>query len=241
MQLNADLGESYGAWTMGDDAAIMPFIDQANVACGYHAGDALVMKRTLAHAKKAKVQIGAHLAYPDLLGFGRRSMQLSFDELVATVHAQIAVLEGLAKCENMQLSHIKPHGAMYNDMMKTPDLFAQIVEAVSSYHTVYPLVVQALPNNDVQKQVAAKHHLPLLFEAFADRAYEQDGTLVSRSKPNAVLNAEQALQQVSLLLTQHCVLSPNGESVPIHADTLCVHSDTREALQLCREIRQQLL
>jgi UPF0271 protein len=237
MKLNADIGENYGKWTVGDDAQIIPLIDQANIACGYHAGDALTMQATIALAFKHKVEIGAHVSYPDLQGFGRRSMQLGHLEVVAMVHAQMAVLEGMAKCQGASTRFVKPHGAMYNDMMKQTHLFESIVSAIGSYHSPHVLVIQAVPKMSSFVEIAAKYSVQLRCEAFADRAYTADGWLVSRSKPNAVLSEQKSLQQVRAMLSGDTIFSQCKQALCLKIDTICVHSDTPNALTLCAKIR----
>ncbi|GAB55159.1 hypothetical protein GPUN_1028 [Glaciecola punicea ACAM 611] len=237
MKLNADIGESYGKWTMGNDSDIMPLVDQANIACGYHAGDALTMQNTISLAAKHAVEVGAHVSYPDLQGFGRRSMQLSSDELIAMIHAQIATLEGMAKCQSAKIGFVKPHGAMYNDMMQQPALFESIVMALASYHCRYDLVIQALPDVSIFCSTAAKHNIPLRFEGFADRGYTASGFLVSRDKPKAVLSETQSLFQASAMINGDAFLSECGNALALHIDTICVHSDTPDSLILCRKIR----
>ena len=238
MKLNADIGESFGKWTLGNDASIMPLIDEANIACGYHAGDALIMQSTLALAKQHNVTIGAHVSYPDLQGFGRRSMVLSEHELIAITHAQIAVLEGMALTQNMKLNYVKPHGALYNDMMQDINLYESVLKALSRYHCLYKLVIQALPDLSSYIKLADQYKVSLKFEGFADRAYTNDGLLVSRSKNNAVLDEQASLRQVEAMLEGKSFLSENGRSLDFPIDTLCVHSDTPNALELCRKIRQ---
>lgn len=238
--LNADLGESYGAWSMGDDAAIMPMIDQANIACGYHAGDASTMRHSLQLAATYKVTIGAHVAYPDILGFGRRSMRLSEQEIIDIVHAQIACLEGLAKCQALNLSYVKPHGALYNDMMKLPNVFEAIVKALASYHTCYPLMVQALADNQTQQQIAGKYSVQLMYEAFADRRYSADGFLQARSEPGSVLNAEQAYEQALFIIDEGRVQTVDGTFLSINADSICVHADSEGAKRMANQLREVL-
>lgn len=143
MKLNCDLGESYGSWTMGLDAQVMPFIDQANIACGFHAGDPLVMQKTLELAKVNNVSVGAHPGYPDLVGFGRRSMNCSAEEVIALVNYQIAAIDGVAKSLGIVLEYVKPHGALYNDMMLSQDIRKAILQALSSYHRPLKLMLQA--------------------------------------------------------------------------------------------------
>lgn len=237
MKLNADIGESYGKWTLGNDASIMPLIDEANIACGFHAGDPLTMQKTISLAKKHNVKIGAHVSYPDLQGFGRRSMSLDEKELVAIIHAQIAVLEGLALTQGVTLSYVKPHGALYNDMMKDQSTFLAVLLALSSYHIVYKLVIQALPELSEYRALAEQFNVELRCEGFADRAYTDDGLLVSRTKTNAVLNEQNSLLQVELMLKNGAVMSENSRLLQLPITTICVHSDTPSALVLCQKIR----
>ena len=152
------------------------------------------------------------------------------------IHAQIAVLEGLAKCGQQSIQYIKPHGALYNDMMKDTVIFETVVFALHTYYQQYPLTVQALADNSKQQNIAAQYNIDLIYEAFADRAYDDNGYLVSRTLPKAVLNEEEALAQVELLLSDGCVLSQSGQRLQVLADTVCVHSDTPDALILCKKI-----
>ena len=186
MLLNCDLGESYGSWTMGLDEEVMTHIDQANVACGFHGGDPLTMRKTLRLAAEHGVKVGAHPAYPDLVGFGRRPMNLTADEIVANMHYQVAALEGMAASQGLHVEYVKPHGALYNDMMANDHVRAAIMESVASYHRPIALMLQATPDADTHREEAAAHGISLLFEAFADRCYDDDGRLLSRRKPGAV-------------------------------------------------------
>ncbi len=181
MLLNCDLGESYGSWTMGVDAAVMPYIDQANIACGFHAGDPLTMRHTLALAAEHGVAIGAHPAYPDIVGFGRRSMALSREEIIANLHYQVAALDGMAQTMGLALAYVKPHGALYHDMMAHSEVRAAIVEALASYHRPLALMVQATAQAAAHRAEAAAAGVQLLFEAFADRCYADNGSLLDRS------------------------------------------------------------
>ena len=181
LKLNSDLGESFGSWEMGADDAVMPHIDQANIACGFHAGDALIMRQTLELAKANNVCVGAHTSYPDLQGFGRRSMDCSHNEIVAFVHYQISALEGIAKNLGMSVDYVKPHGALYNDMMANEEVRIAIMQAVSEHHSHPSLMLQALPKNQQYTKEAEQFGLSLYFEAFADRCYDDEGKLLSRS------------------------------------------------------------
>ncbi len=237
MLLNCDLGESYGSWTMGLDAEVMPHIHQANIACGFHAGDPLTIRRTLALAAEHGVTIGAHPAYPDLVGFGRRSMNLSADELLAALHYQVAALDGMAASQGLQLSYIKPHGALYNDMMARPEVRAAIMLAVASYQRPLSLMLQATPEADTIRAEAADAGITLLFEAFADRCYDDDGKLLARSKAGAVHSRERMLAQVEQLQAEGTVTTVSGHRLELQADSLCVHGDNPEGVQAIRQIR----
>jgi UPF0271 protein len=237
MLLNCDLGESYGSWTMGLDEEVMPHIDQANVACGFHGGDPLTMRKTLRLAAEHGVAVGAHPAYPDLVGFGRRPMNLTADEIVANLHYQVAALEGMAASQGLHVEYVKPHGALYNDMMAKEEVRAAIMEAVASYHRPIALMLQATPDADAHREEAAAHGISLLFEAFADRCYDDDGRLLSRRKPGAVHTREKMLEQVAQLSSDGTVTSVSGQVMTLAADTLCVHGDNMEGVQAIREIR----
>jgi len=237
MQLNCDLGESYGSWTMGLDAQVMPHIDQANIACGFHAGDPVTMANTLALAAQHGVTIGAHPAYPDLVGFGRRPMNLSAEEIIASLHYQIAALEGMANCQQLQVSYVKPHGALYNDMMARVEVRSAIMQAVASYHRPIALMLQATPELDSHRREAESFGLAMLFEAFADRCYDDDGKLLSRSRPGAVHDREKMLAQVEQLQREGTVTTVSGKLIELRADTLCVHGDNLEGVQAIEAIR----
>lgn len=237
MQLNCDLGESYGSWTMGLDAQVMPHIDQANIACGFHAGDPVTMTNTLALAAQHGVAIGAHPAYPDLVGFGRRPMNLSAEEIIASLHYQIAALDGMANCQKLQLSYVKPHGALYNDMMAKAEVRSAIMQAVASYHRPIALMLQATPELDRHRREAESFGLAMLFEAFADRCYDDDGKLLSRSRPGAVHDREKMLAQVEQLQREGTVTTVSGKLIELRADTLCVHGDNLEGVQAIEAIR----
>jgi len=237
MLLNCDLGESYGSWTMGLDAAVMPHIDQANIACGFHGGDPLTIGRTLALAAQHGVSIGAHPAYPDLVGFGRRSMNLSAEEIIANLHYQVAALEGMANSQQLVLAYVKPHGALYNDMMAKHEVRAAIMQAIASYHRPLALMLQATPEADAHRQEAQAFGVELLFEAFADRCYDDDGKLLSRRKPGAVHDRERILAQVEQLRRDKTVTTVSGTVLELQVDTLCVHGDNLEGVQAIQAIR----
>ncbi len=237
MLLNCDLGESYGSWTMGLDAEVMPHIDQANIACGFHGGDPVTIRKTLAMAAEHGVSIGAHPAYPDLVGFGRRPMNLSADEIVANLHYQVAALEGMARSAGLDLGYVKPHGALYNDMMAKEPVRAAVMNAVAIYHRPLALMLQATPDAELHREEAEAFGISLLFEAFADRCYDDDGRLLSRSKPGAVHDRNRMLTQVEQLQDHGVVTTVSGQLIELQADTLCVHGDNLEGVKAIEAIR----
>lgn len=249
MLINCDLGESFGSWKMGNDAKVMAFIDQANIATGFHAGDPSVMCRSIALAKKYQVAIGAHPAYPDLQGFGRRSMAMDPDELSDLLLYQIAALDGMAKSFGTELAYVKPHGALYNDMMIKPQVMAAVLNAMERFYHPLSLMVQALPAQKRGCKTNEHEHVNALivgsgiecmYEVFADRRYHDDGRLVSRAIPGAVLSKEQVREQVGNLLTRQCVTTLEGSSLPLSADSICVHGDSDTALENAKLVRTML-
>lgn len=237
MKLNCDLGESFGAWQMGLDSEVMPHIDMANIACGFHGGDSDVMANTLALAKQHKVLIGAHPSYPDKQGFGRRSMALTPQELTNCLHYQIAAIEGMAKVQGLNLSYVKPHGALYNDMMANETILHTVMQAVASYSADLQLMILATAQADQHKQLAQQYQLTLILEAFADRQYTDEGLLVSRSLSGSVHDKSALLAQVKQLLATGCVTTRSGKQLPLHADSICVHGDNAAGIALIEEIK----
>lgn len=238
--LNCDLGESFGNWTMGMDAAVMPHIDQANIACGFHAGDPLIMQHTLELAKTHGVSVGAHPAYPDLVGFGRRSMNVSKAELKAMISYQLSALEGMAASQGLSVDYLKPHGAMYNDMMAKTDNRLAIMEAIAEHHRPVKLMLQATPQWQSHQDEAQKIGIECLFEAFADRCYDDDGKLLARSKAGAVHDKDKMLAQVIQLAKQGTVTTVSGHILELQADTLCVHGDNAEGIAAIASIREAI-
>lgn len=238
MLLNCDLGESYGSWSMGMDAEVMPHIDQANIACGFHGGDPLTMQRTLKLAAQHGVTIGAHPAYPDLVGFGRRSMKLSREETIAAVQYQVSAIDGMAACQGLELAYVKPHGALYNDMMKDAMVRSAIMQAVAGFRRPITLMLQATPDWQTHSEEAKGLGISLSFEAFADRCYDDQGRLVARTEPGAVHNREKMLEQVKNLVELQQVVTASGSVLSVNADTLCVHGDNLEGVRAIEAIRQ---
>lgn len=238
INLNADLGESFGAWTMGADAELLGIVASANVACGFHAGDPLVMLRTLRLARERSIEVGAHVAYPDLQGFGRRRMDMAPDELEAAIIYQIGALAGMAKAAGMALAHVKPHGALNNAACADLDLARTVCHAVAACDTSLVLLAPAL------SQLAAAGRevgLPVVEELFADRAYLDDGQLVPRSRPDAMVHgAEASLAHVLRMLEEASIVSVNGMRLPVRAGSICVHGDNAEAVETARALREGL-
>lgn len=238
INLNADLGEGFGPWTMGADAELLGIIASANVACGFHAGDPLVMRRTLRLAKQRGVEIGAHVAYPDLQGFGRRRMEMAPEELEAAILYQIGALAGLAQAEGLRLAHVKPHGALYNMAARDAALSSAIAAAVAAFDRA--LVLFGLAGGALVAAGRAAG-LRVAEEAFADRSYEPDGQLTPRGIPGAVLSdpAAAAAQAVALA-TRGEVVARGGGLLRLRADTICVHGDRPDAAAFARALREAL-
>lgn len=239
IDLNSDLGESFGSWKMGNDDQILPIVTSANIACGFHAGDPLGILKTVQHASTLGVSIGAHVAYPDLVGFGRRNMDLSRDELIADVLYQISALDGLSKVAGSAVKYVKPHGALYNTIATDPVQAQAVIDAIQMYNP--ELVLVALAGSKLLDQ-AKQSGLKVVAEAFADRAYNSDGSLVSRRLAGAVLHdAEYVAKRVVSMLQKGGVESNDGIFTPIQADTICLHGDTAGALDMSIAIKDELL
>lgn len=238
IDLNSDLGESFGQWCMGDDAAMLDIVTSANVACGFHAGDPAGILRTLRAAAAKGVTIGAHVAYPDLVGFGRRNMDIASDELTADVIYQIGALQALAHAAGTSVRYVKPHGALYNTIAHDTRQALAVIEAIRA---VDPnLVLVALAGSPLI-ELARGEGLTCIAEAFADRAYTPQGALVSRREPGAVLHdAAQVAQRMLRLVQTGEIEAIDGSVTRIEADSICVHGDSPGAIQMAREVRQLL-
>ncbi len=239
--LNADMGESFGPWVMGLDHQVMPHVDLANIACGFHASDPDVMRRTVRMAAEHSVGIGAHPAYPDLVGFGRRSMACSPAEIENLVLYQVGALAAMCRAEGTGIRYVKPHGALYNDMARTPGIFSAVARAIKAYDPELPLMTLATRDTSAIRELAREHGLTLWFEAFADRAYDGDGRLVSRTQPGAVHHDPNViLDQAQRIATGQPLTASDGNELTLEADTLCVHGDNEESVASVRAIRQML-
>ena len=238
IDINCDMGESYGRFKIGNDEAIFPYITSCNIACGFHGGDPLVIEQTIQNALKFKVQIGAHPSYPDLAGFGRRKIQIPTNELTALVKYQIAALKGLTESCGGKLAYVKPHGALYNTTATDHNEAAAVIEAVREIDGT--LAVMGLAGS-VMEEVARQEMIPFIAEAFADRKYTGEGQLMSRSLPGAVIqNLEKAVEQVLAIVTQNQVISHDNFPVKLTAQSVCIHGDNPSAVDLLKAIDEAL-
>ena len=238
MDLNSDLGEGFGQWTLGDDDALLDIVTSANVACGFHASDPSIMRRVCARAAESGVAIGAQVGYRDLAGFGRRFIDMEPDALTADVVYQIGALEALARVAGSRVRYVKPHGALYNAIVHHEEQAAAVVRAVVDYDRTLPVL--GLPGSVWLRQ-AADAGLTVVHEAFADRAYTPEGTLVSRRLPGAVLHdpAEIARRCVAMAAGKP-IQDVEGGSLTVRAESICVHGDTSGAVDIARRVREAL-
>jgi UPF0271 protein len=238
VDLNCDMGESFGAWSLGQDAAILPFVTSANIACGFHAGDPTVMKQTVRAALSQHVALGVHPGLPDLVGFGRREMAISPEEAFDMVVYQLGALAAVARAEGGRLHHLKAHGALYNMAATNAALAQAIAEAVQ--RTQPELVVYGLANSELTK-ASEKLGLKTAHEVFADRTYQANGTLTPRRQPDALItDADVALAQVLRMVREGQVRSQQGTDVAIRADTICLHGDGAHALEFAQRLHGAL-
>ncbi|GAB3649590.1 5-oxoprolinase subunit PpxA [Hymenobacter agri] len=238
VDLNCDMGESFGAWTLGHDAALMPFITSANVACGFHAGDPAVMRATVRAAQAYGVALGAHPGLPDLVGFGRRNMDISPAEAFDMTVYQLGALQAIATAEGGRLHHLKPHGALYNMAATNAALAEALAEAV--YKVQPELVLYGLAGSELTK-AGEKLGLRTAHEVFADRTYQANGTLTPRRQPDALItNADVAIAQVLRMVQSGVVRTQQGTEVAIRADTVCLHGDGAHALEFAQRLHKEL-
>jgi 5-oxoprolinase (ATP-hydrolysing) subunit A len=238
IDLNADMGESFGAYSIGSDEAVMTSISSANVACGYHGGDPSVMRRTVRLARERGVAVGAHPGFPDLVGFGRREMRVAPQDVEDLVLYQIGALAGIAHGEGIRLSHVKAHGALYNMAVKDRSLADAIARAVAAFDRT--LVLFGLPNSDLVRAGQAAG-LRVALEGFADRAYEPDGSLTPRSRTGAVIHdVETVVQRAVRMAIDGVVIATDGSELALRVDTICTHGDTPGAQALTRALRTGL-
>lgn len=237
IDLNSDMGESYGVYSLGADAEILKWVTSANVACGWHGGDPHVMRQTVAAAKALGVGVGVHPSYPDLLGFGRRVMQISRQEARDYVLYQIGALRAFAEAQGVTLQHVKPHGAIYNAAIKDREVSLGIAEAVKEAGG--DLILVTLPDGETIR-AGRELGLRVAREAFGDRAYNEDGTLVSRKIAGSLITDPAAVAERVLGLVRGSVTAITGKSIRLQADTVCMHGDTPGAAQIVRAVRERL-
>jgi 5-oxoprolinase (ATP-hydrolysing) subunit A len=238
IDLNADLGESFGSFSIGRDAELIPLLTSANVACGFHGGDPRVMDRTVRRCLEAGVAVGAHPSFPDLVGFGRRALDVSPDEAETDVLYQVAALAGFCRRHGVPMQHVKAHGALYNEANRRPDLARGIAAGVAAFDPGLLFVCQ--PGTELARAGEAAG-LTVAHEGFADRAYRGDGTLVSRSVEGSVYHDPgRAVDQALRMVTEGTVVALDGTVVHVRVDTLCVHGDNPEAVRLVGVLRERL-
>jgi UPF0271 protein len=238
IDLNCDIGESYGAWSMGHDEAVMEFVTSANVACGFHAGDPVTMRLTVERARRAGVAVGAHPGFPDRLGFGRRAMAVTPDEAYAMTLYQIGALDAIARAAGTCIRHVKPHGALYNAAARDAALADAIAAATRDAGAGLTLVGQ--PSSELERG-AERAGVRFAAEVFADRTYLADGSLTPRGRPDAfVRDSGEAAARIVGMLREGNVEALTGERVPIRADTVCLHGDNPEAVEFARAVRTAL-
>lgn len=242
IDLNSDVGESFGRYELGLDKEVIPLISSANIACGFHAGDPGVMRRTVSLAKQHGAGVGAHPGLPDLLGFGRRAMAITPQEVKDYVAYQVGALTAFARMQDVQVQHVKPHGALYNMAGKNTALWEAAAEAISELNKDLILVVLAGSNRPELEKIASRFGIRMAFEFFADRAYNLDGSLVARSEPGAVIHdPEQVAEKVLKMLQQGKVVCRDGSQIELRAETICVHGDNPAAVSLTQKIREAIL
>jgi UPF0271 protein len=238
VDINCDMGESFGAYEIGADDEVLPYVTSANIACGFHGGDPTVMRKTVAAAAKHGVAVGAHPGLPDLMGFGRRAMQVTPDEVYDLLIYQIGALLGFAQAAGVRLAHVKPHGALYNMAAAQPALADAIARAVRDVDS--RLVLFGLAGSHLLK-AAERAGIASASEAFADRNYLHDGALVPRSRPDAmVADVDEAVRRAVRMVKEGVVPDVEGEEIPIRADTICIHGDGPHAAPLARQLRAGL-
>ena len=241
IDINCDMGESFGAYKLGLDEEIIRYITSANIACGYHAGDPLVMEKTISLAKNHGVSVGAHPGFPDLMGFGRRNIDATLTEIKGYVIYQIGALQAFAKAQGLKVEHVKPHGALYLMAVEDEKISEAIVEAIAGVDKDLIFVALAGSKGERMTKIGEKVGLRVAYEAFPDRAYTSEGTLVSRRQPGAVINDPDVVAQRALMMAKEGkVVAIDGTEIPFRPETLCVHGDTPGAVNLVKIIKQIL-
>ncbi len=241
MKLNCDMGESFGPWEMGLDEAVMPWIDMANIACGFHASDPETMARTVRDAIEEIVIIGAHPGYDDKIGFGRRSIPHTKQQISHLVAYQTGALRAICQLYDTEVEYVKPHGALYNDMMASVEVYQAILEGLAGLSPKPALMILAQVDNTEYQAIADQHGVKLIFEAFADRAYSASGRLAPRSQKGSVYHSEQQIvDQVMQLANHGSVTTLDGQTLKLKVDTICVHGDNAESVAIIERLYKVL-
>ncbi len=239
--LNCDMGESYGPWQMGCDSEVMACVDMANIACGFHAADPDTMAETVKLAADRNATIGAHPGYDDKVGFGRRSIPHTPEAITHLVQYQVGALQAICQLYGSEVSYIKPHGALYHDMMNDQQVFEAILKVAATFDGHVKLMIQATADNQKYNVLAKASKVELLFEAFADRAYNDKGQLLPRTESGAVHHDSKVIcEQAQRLAKEGIVITDSGQRLSLNADTLCVHGDNPESIAVVKKIREAL-
>jgi UPF0271 protein len=241
IDINSDIGESFGAYKIGLDEEVIPHITSANIACGFHAGDPGVMRKTISLVRQYGIEAGAHPGFPDPMGFGRRNMDATMEEIQDYIIYQTGALQAFAISQGLKLQHVKPHGALYNMAVANPKIWDAIAEAVAKVDRELILVVLATSKRDPLLDIGKRHRIRIAFEAFPDRAYTKEGSLVSRREKGAVIHDHEIVAKRSLKMAlEGKVVAIDGTEIDLKADTLCVHGDNPAAVQMVKKIRENL-
>jgi UPF0271 protein len=241
IDMNSDVGESFGVYKLGLDEEVIPHITSANIACGFHGGDPGVMRKTISLAKRYGVEVGAHPGFPDLVGFGRRNIDATLEEIQDYVVYQMGALQAFALFQGVKLQHVKPHGSLYNMAVANHKIWEVIAEAVAKVDREIILVVLASSRREPLLEIGRRYGIRIAFEAFPDRAYQNNGSLVSRREKGAVIHDhEVAAQRALKMALEGKVVTLDGTEIELKADTLCVHGDNPSAVQMVKRIREEL-
>ena len=241
IDMNSDVGESFGVYKLGLDEEVIPHVTSANIACGFHAGDPGVMRKTVALAKQFGVEVGAHPGFPDLMGFGRRNVDATLEEIQDYVVYQTGALQAFAQSQGLKLQHVKAHGSLYNMAVANPKIWEAIAEAVAKVDRDIILVVLASSKRESLLEIGKRHGIRIAFEAFPDRAYNKDGSLVSRREKGAVIHDHEVVAKRALkMAVEGRGIAMDGTEIELNADTLCVHGDNPAAVQMVKKIREEL-
>jgi len=241
IDLNSDVGESFGIYKLGLDEEVIPHLTSANIGCGFHGGDPGVMRKTVALAKQYGVEVGAHPGFPDLIGFGRRNMDATLEEIQDYILYQTGALQAFAVSQGITLQHVKAHGALYNMAVANPKIWEAMAEAIARLDQEIILVVLASSDNEPLLEMGRRYGIRIAFEAFPDRAYRNDGSLVPRREKGAVIDDHEMVAKRALKMAlEGKVLAIDGTEIELRPDTLCVHGDNPAAVQMVKKIRQEM-